>query len=130
MTPPVVRTCDVPRTAEPERLRLVVPAEADFVPLLRVTVRMGVGRMGWSDDLRARAQAGVGAAFFALVPEDEPDHRVVLEIEVHADELQLVLATDAPAEPGHELDTSPLDGVVDRWQVADGGRTLRLWHHP
>ena len=120
----------MPRTAEPERLRLVVPAEADFVPLLRVTVRMGAGRVGWSDDLRARAQAGVGAAFFALVPDDDPDRSVELTVELAPDELHIVLSTDAPDEPGHELDTDPLDGVVDRWQVADGGRTLRLWQHP
>lgn len=120
----------MPRTAEPERLRLTVPAEADFVPLLRVTVRMGTGRVGWSDDLRARAQAGVGAAFFALVPDDEPDHHVELIVELTPDEVHMVLATDAPVESGYQLDTDPLDGVVDRWQVADGGRTLRLWQHP
>ena len=125
-----MRTCDVPRTAEPERLRLTVPAEADYVPLLRVTVRMSAGRVGWSDDLRARAQAGVGAAFFALVPDDTPEHEVELRVEVAPDELHLVLTTDAPREPGHELDTAPLDGIVDRWQVADDGRTLRLWQHP
>ncbi len=119
----------VPRPADPERLRLRVPAEADFVPLLRVTVRLGAGRMGWGDDLRAKAQAGVGAAFFALVPDDEPDRSVRLLVELGADELHMELATDVELEPGHELDTSPLDGIVDRWQVADGGRTLRLWQH-
>ncbi len=123
-------TCAVPRTAEPERLRLTVPAEANFVPLLRVTVRMSAGRVGWSDDLRARAQAGVGAAFFVLVPDDAPQHRVELTVEVDPDGLHLVLSTTAPLEPGHQRDTTPLDGVVDRWQVADDGRTLRLWQHP
>jgi hypothetical protein len=119
----------VPRSVDPERLRLTVPAEADFVRLLRVTVRMGAGRMGWSDDLRAKAQAGVGAAFFALVPDDDPASSVELTVEMGPDELHMDLVTDCTPEPGHELDTSPLDGVVDRWQVADGGRRLHLWQH-
>jgi len=109
-------------------IRLRVPAEEDFVSLLRATVRVVAGRLGCSDDARSRLQAATGRAFFALLEDATTiggtvsltvtwdDERVAAEVRCDPPPSSPVLAT---VDAHHDL--------ADGHELLDDGRALRLW---
>lgn len=109
-------------------IRLRVPAEEDYVSLLRATVRVVAGRLGCSDDARSRLQAATGRAFFALLEDPATiggtvcltvtwdDARVTAEVRCDpAPTVPVLTSVDAH----HEL--------ADGHELLDEGRALRLW---
>lgn len=115
--------------AEPEAvIRLRVPAEEDYVSLLRATVRVVAGRVGCSDDARSRLQAGVGRAFFALL-EDAATVGATAALTVTWDEDRVsaeVACDPPPASPVLTTIDSHHD-LADGHELLDDGRSLRLW---
>ncbi|MGV3760737.1 MAG: hypothetical protein ACO1PW_14510 [Actinomycetota bacterium] len=115
--------------AEPEAvIRLRVPAEEDYVSLLRATVRVVAGRVGCSDDARSRLQAGVGRAFFALL-EDAATVGATAGLTVTWDERRVsaeVACDPPPASPVLTTIDSHHD-LADGHELLDDGRALRLW---
>ncbi|MFP5256209.1 MAG: hypothetical protein ACLGI8_10210 [Acidimicrobiia bacterium] len=109
-------------------IRLRVPAEEDYVSLLRATVRVLAGRVGCSDDARSRLQAGVGRAFFALL-EDAATVGATATLTVTWDEDRVVaevICQPAPTAPVLTSIDSHHD-VADGHELVDGGRGVRLW---
>lgn len=115
--------------AQPEAvIRLRVPAEEDFVSLLRATVRVVAGRVGCSDDARSRLQAGVGRAFFALL-EDAATVGAVASLTITWDDARVcaeVACEPPPASPVLTAIDAHHD-VADGHALLDDGRALRLW---
>lgn len=68
-------------------VRLTVPAEADHVAVVRLTVQAIAARSGCSDDARSRLRAAVGTAFFELVHEVGAGGAVRVELQVDPDRL-------------------------------------------
>lgn len=111
-------------------IRLRVPAEEDYVTLLRAAVRVVAGRVGCSDDARSRLQAGTGRAFFALLEDAGTiggqvgltvtwdDDRVTAEVRCEPQPSSPVLTT---VDSHHDL--------ADGHELLDDGRALRLWVH-
>lgn len=109
-------------------IRLRVPAEEDYVSLLRATVRVVAGRVGCSDDARSRLQAGVGRAFFALL-EDAATVGATATLTVTWDEDRVVAEVTcdpAPASPVLTTIDSHHD-MADGHELFDDGRAVRLW---
>lgn len=105
-------------------IRLTVPAQPDFVAVLRVAARVLAGRAGREDDARTRLQAAVGAAFFAITERGRSTGVVVAELRSDADRVEITLLVEA-GTPGLE----PAD-VVDLGtdhELSPDGRSLHLW---
>lgn len=119
----------VTATTEPEAvIRLRVPAEEDFVSLLRATVRVVAGRVGCSDDARSRLQAGVGRAFFALL-EDAATVGATAALTVTWDEHRVCAEVACQPPPASPVLTA-LDAQHDLaggHELLDDGRAVRLW---
>jgi len=92
-------------------IRLLVPAEVDFVQVVRVAVRILAGRAGCSDDARTRLQAAVGAAFFASLERVGPDAQVSITLEIEATRVAVTVA--APNVPASTHDPHLLGGIAD-----------------
>lgn len=74
---------DAPATAvSGDVVRLTVPAEADFVAVVRLTVQAIAARSGCTDDARSRLRAAVGSAFFELAHEVGAGGTVRVELQV------------------------------------------------
>lgn|GEM_PF-4157090 len=109
-------------------IRLRVPAEEDYVSLLRATVRVVAGRVGCSDDARSRLQAGVGRAFFALL-EDATTVGATAALTVTWDDTRVcaeVACEPPPASPVLTTIDSHHD-LADGHELLADGRALRLW---
>lgn len=111
-------------TIEPEVIRLTVPAQADYVQVVRIAVRVVAGRAGCSDDARSRLQAAVGTAFFEVIDRAEPGATIVTTLTTEADRMTAALAADPALEL---LDTDKVDGLADGHRLGGGGRTIELW---
>ncbi len=81
-------------------VRLTVPAEADYVAVVRLTVQAIAARSGCTDDARSRLRAAVGAAFFELVHEVGTGGAVRVELQVDPTRLVVDLAGRAPSGDG------------------------------
>jgi anti-sigma regulatory factor (Ser/Thr protein kinase) len=113
----------VTATSDDEAIRLTVPAQPDFVQVVRVAVRVVSGRAGCSDDARSRLQAAVGAAFFEVVDRAGDGHvRATLTDE----DGRLVVAISGEP-PSAALDPTSVAGLADGHELADDGRSLVIW---
>ena len=109
---------------EAETIRLTVPAQPEFVQVVRVAVRVVSGRAGCSDDARSRLQAAVGAAFFEVVDRVDGSSHVATKLVVEPERIVIELT----AEPRSlALDPTSVAGLADGHELADDGRTLCLW---
>lgn len=104
-------------------IRLTVPAEDDFVAVLRVAVRVAAGRAGGGDDTRSRLTATVGSAFFALLRAAGASGSITTEIRVDDGRITLEMTPEA-ANP---LEAEHVEGIGDGREITNGGRTLRVW---
>lgn len=68
--------------ASDDIVRLTVPAEGDFVAIVRLIVQAVAARSGCTDDTRSRLRAAVGSAFFELAHDVGPEGAVLVELEV------------------------------------------------
>lgn len=109
-------------------IRLRVPAEEDYVSLLRATVRVVSGRLGCSDDARSRLQAGTGRAFFALLEDASTiGGSVCLTVTWDRQRVTAEVACDpAPSSPVLDAVDAHHD-VADGHEIVDDGRVIRLW---
>ena len=106
-----------------DTIRLTVPAEADFVSVLRVAARVVAGRAGGGDDARSRLLAATGAAFFAILRDAGASGSVITTLRTDGSRTVLEMTSSA-ANP---LDADVVEGIGDGHEVLDGGRTLRFW---
>ncbi len=110
------------QTVEP--IRLTVPAQADFVSVLRVASRALAGRAGRRDDARTRLQAAVGTAFFAIVEGAPADSSVVAVLSPGPERVELTLLVDPAGTP---LDPAHVANLGVEHELSPDGRSLRLW---
>lgn len=81
-----------PSSTVGDLVRLTVPAEDDFVALVRLTVQAIAARSGCLDDARSRLRAAVGSAFFDLVHELGGEGSVRVELRVDPQRVVVDLA--------------------------------------
>ena len=105
-------------------IRLTVPAQPDFVAVLRVAARVLAGRAGREDDARSRLQAEVGAAFFAITERVWSTGNVVAELRADADRVEMTLLVEAGA-PG--LEPADVAQLGTDHELSPDGRSLQLW---
>lgn len=105
-------------------IRLTVPAQPDFVAVLRVAARVLAGRAGREDDPRTRLQAAVGTAFFAITERVGSTGVVVAELRADADRVEMTLLVE-PGAPGLDPDDTSMLGTDH--ELSPDGRSLRLW---
>lgn len=110
--------------SDPTAIRLAVPAQPDFVQVVRVAVRVVAGRAGCSDDARSRLQAAVGTAFFELIDRSTADARVIATLTDGGGRLFAELSAEPRSSP---LDPTSVAGLADGHELADDARALRLW---
>jgi len=106
-----------------DEIRLTVPAEVDYVSVLRVATRVVAGRAGFDDDGRSRLLAAAGAAFFALVRDAAATGSVtsLMRTSRHRVVLELSASSANPLDPDAVVD------IGDGHELLDGARTLRFW---
>lgn len=109
---------------ESEEIRLTVPAQPDYVQVVRIAVRVVAGRAGCTDDARSRLQAAAGAAFFELIDRAAPTATIVTALTTEPERMVVALAADPPAAP---LDPSSIDGLADGHLMAADGGGVQLW---
>lgn len=107
-----------------EGIRLSVPAEADYVSVLRVATRAVAGRAGQSDDARSRLQALTGAAFFAVAEGATTGSAVVAVLHATPDRIDVTLSLDPPGPP---LTAAQVAHLGPDHELEAGGRALRIW---
>ena len=105
-----------------EPVRLTVPAQPDFVTLLRVTARVVAGRVGLADDARSRLQAAVGDAFFTMLNGAESTSAIVATLHAMAGSVVIEL-TGARAPVRHD----EVLALGDGHELRRDGATLRFW---
>ena len=110
--------------ADPDAIRLTVPARPDFVQVVRVAVRVVAGRAGCSDDARSRLQAAAGAAFFEVVDRSAAGARVLTTLTGGEGRMRVSMTADPPPSA---LDPTSVAGIADGHELADGGLGLHLW---
>ncbi|MET0727725.1 MAG: hypothetical protein ABWZ76_05450, partial [Acidimicrobiales bacterium] len=103
---------------DPEPIRLTVPAQADFVALLRVTARVVAGRVGFADDARSRLQAAVGDAFFTMLEGAEATSSIVATLHAASGTVTVELTGDRAPVHHDEIPT-----LGDGHELRDGGST-------
>jgi hypothetical protein len=79
-------------------IRLTVPAELDFVAVVRLTAQAVAARCGCTDDARSRLVAATGSAFFELADETGPGGSVLVEL--HTDDDRVLVELTARPAPG------------------------------
>lgn len=125
MSPPTVReSAEVGAVEEPQVIRLSVPAEADFVQVVRVAVRVVAGRAGCSDDARSRLQAAVGAAYFGVLDRARPEASIAATLRIGDARIEVELRTE---DPSSAVDPAAVVGLADGCQVSAGGHGLTVW---
>lgn len=105
-------------------IRLTVPAEPDFVAVLRVAARVLAGRAGREDDARTRLQAAAGTAFLAITERVGSTGVVVAELRADADRVEMTLVVE-PRAPG--LDPADVADLATDHELSPDGRSLHLW---
>lgn len=105
-------------------IRLTVPAQPEFVAVLRVAARVLAGRAGRDDDARSRLQAAVGTAFFAITERTGATGEVVAELHADIDRVEMTLLVDA-GSPG--LEPGDVSGLGTDHELSADGRSLLLW---
>lgn len=105
-------------------IRLTVPAQPDFVAVLRVAARVLAGRAGREDDARTRLQGAVGTAFFAITRRVGPSGVVVAELRADADRVEMTLLVE-PGAPG--LEPADVADLGTDHELSPDGRSLQLW---
>ena len=118
-------------TAE-DVIRLQVPAQEDYVSLLRATARVVAGRLGCPDDARTRLQAATGIAFFALLEDvaaagiADPG-AVRLQVSWDDDRVTAELSSDGRDDTPALAALAHRDDLADGRELLDDGAGLRLW---
>jgi hypothetical protein len=120
----VRESAEVGATEQPQVIRLAVPAEADFVQVVRIAVRVVAGRAGCSDDSRSRLQAAVGAAYFAVLDRALPDAPVAATLRISEERVEVEVRTEQPTSA---LDPAAAVGLADGCQLSADGRALTVW---
>lgn len=110
--------------ADPGVIRLSVPAEPDFVAVLRVVARLIAGRSGHHEDARMRLQAAAGTAFFAVLEGAPRDSTVVALLSADPERVELTLVVPPEGKPLTSVHVADL-GVPHT--LSPDGRSLRLW---
>lgn len=106
-----------------EAIRLTIPAEDDFVAILRVAARVVAGRAGGGDDIRSRLLAAAGTAFFVLLRQAGASGSITTWLSTDDDRITLEMTPDA-ANP---IEAKDVRDIGDGREITNGGRTLRLW---
>jgi hypothetical protein len=107
-----------------EVIRLRVPAEPDFVSVLRVAARAVAGRAGRLDDARTRLSAAVGVAFFAITDHAPPGATVDALLSAVRGDAALTLQVPPSLPP---LSAAAVAAVGVEHELSVDGRSLRLW---
>ncbi len=105
-------------------IRLTVPAQPDFVAVLRVAARVLAGRAGREDDARTRLQAAVGTAFFAITERVGSTGVVVAELRSDIERVEMTMLVD-PGAPG--LEPADVADLGTEHELSADGRSLQLW---
>jgi hypothetical protein len=87
-------------SAPDDLVRLTVPAEADFVAVVRLTVQAIAARAGCTDDERSRLRAAAGTAYFEAAADAGPEGTVLVELHTEGHRVLVGLtAVPARSEP-------------------------------
>jgi hypothetical protein len=104
-------------------IRLTLPAQADFVSVLRVAVRVVSTRAGCDDDTRSRLQATAGSTFFVMLDGTATEAAIEVVFTLGQGSVALDMTRGVPiaADKLRELDS--LDGPPE---LRDERRTVSI----